>query len=351
MEPVPGTPVAAQSKRANAAAAAPRASRWQRLLGWIVIAYVASIVVLWAWMYRDGDRLWLATLVLFGPRWLCSLPLPFLALAAAVWRRRLLVPLAAAAIVIVFPMMGFQVHLSASAPARPALKVLTCNVEEKVFRPSSLAAVIAEEEPDVVALQEVREGTRFIWPPAWHVVERDEFILASRWPIAERQRVARPGRPDFAAIRYTVQSPDREIQIFNLHLSTPRPGLEAVLSRKTLIDPSGAGQMEAVLRRRAAECAQTSDWIARFPGPKIVVGDFNMPSDSTLFRRCWSSSLTDAFSAVGWGFGFTKISEKGGWSYGARIDHVLFSTPWHCVRCWVGPDIGSDHLPLLAEFE
>jgi vancomycin resistance protein VanJ len=79
-----------------------------------------------------------------------------------------------------------------------------------------------------------------------------------------------------------------------------------------------------------------------------VFGDFNMPLESAIFRRCWSP-LADAFSTAGWGFGFTKTSEKRGWSYGARIDHVLFSPPWRCLRCWVAGDIGSDHLPLVAE--
>ena len=81
----------------------------------------------------------------------------------------------------------------------------------------------------------------------------------------------------------------------------------------------------------------------------IVMGDFNMPVESTIYRRCWPR-LADAFSTSGWGFGFTKTSEKRGWSYGARIDHVLFSPPWRCLRCWVGGEIGSDHLPLVAEF-
>ena len=79
------------------------------------------------------------------------------------------------------------------------------------------------------------------------------------------------------------------------------------------------------------------------------MGDFNMPIESTIYRRCWSG-LSDAFSMAGWGFGFTKISEKLGWSYGARIDHILFCEPWQCLHCWVGGEIGSDHLPLLAEF-
>lgn len=350
LEESPETPTPPEPARQQASSAAGPRSRWRKLLTWLVIIYGISIVVLWLWMVWDGDRGWLATLVLFGPRWMCSIPLPFLTLAAAVYRRVLLVPLTATAVVILFPILGFQVHLPAAARADTTLRVLSCNVDEKRFRISSLAELIVADEIDIVALQEVRENTPYVWPPGWHVVERDQFILASRWPITMREFALRIKPRDIGAIRYRVQSPEREIQVFNLHFSTPRPGLEAVLSRKTLIDPSGVARLAAVLQLRAAESEQISAWVAQFPGAKIVMGDFNTPAESTIFRRCWPS-LADAFSTVGWGLGFTKITGKEGWSYGARIDHVLFSPEWRCLHCWVGPEIGSDHLPLLAEFE
>jgi endonuclease/exonuclease/phosphatase (EEP) superfamily protein YafD len=157
-----------------------------------------------------------------------------------------------------------------------------------------------------------------------------------------------PGK--LASIRYTIELPDGEVDLFNLHLLSPRSGLQAVLDRKTGIDVANVPKLEAVLRLRADESRLVSDWIAQFPGPKIVVGDFNMPIESAIYRHCWSW-LANAFSTAGFGFGFTKITEEQGWSYGARIDHVLYNPPWRCVRAWVGPDIGSDHLPLLVDFE
>ena len=344
-----------ESAKVTAAEPAPpqpaaRVSWGRRVLAWLVAAYGAAIVAMWAWMILDGDRGWLATLVLFGPRWMCSIPLPFLALAAALWHGRLLVPLAAVAVMIAGPIMGLQVHLPARAAPKPSLRVVTCNVDEHVFHVTWLADLIEQEQPDIVALQEIRADTVFIWPPGWHVVERDEFILASRWPIIEREHVRRPVRNGIAAIRFSLQLPDREIQVFNLHLSTPAEGLGEVLSGKAGIDLSAAEHLQKVVERRALESQQTSDWIAGFPGGKIIMGDFNMPSDSTIFRLSWSPWI-DAFSTVGWGLGFTKTSQVGAWSYGSRIDHVLSTPGWRPLRCWIGPDIGSDHMPLVAEFE
>ena len=33
----------------------------------------------------------------------------------------------------------------------------------------------------------------------------------------------------------------------------------------------------------------------------------------------------------------------------ARIDHILVGPGWRPHRCWVGPALRSDHLPLIAD--
>ena len=322
-------------------------SRWQRVLRVLVILYGASTVLLCAWMYWLGDREWLATLVLFGPRWLCGVPLPLLVVAAAVWYRRLLWILAPTAYVLFFPFMGFEAHWPAAVSAPVAFRVLTCNVDQNTFDPAALVELIDARQPDVVALQEVKDATRFIWPDDWHVLQRDEFILASRWPIAMDRSVRKAlDLKQVAAIFYRVELPDREVRIVNLHLRSPRVGIEAVLEGDGV---KGAPQLGAILEARSIESQDVSNWIGDLEGPVIVVGDFNMPSESTVFRRDWTW-MPDAFGQTGWGFGYTKISGTGALAYGSRIDHVLYDAPWSCIRSWVGPSIGSDHSPLFAEF-
>jgi len=203
-----------------------------------------------------------------------------------------------------------------------------------------------------VALQEVRGAPPpLIWPEGWHVVYRDEYLLASRYPIVEAGSALRTTVANkHIGFRYLIQFPDRQVQFFNLHLMTPRSGLEAVLDRRSGLDLSGIPMLEAILRVREAETRLASDWVASFPDAKIVAGDFNMPVDSTIYRDYWTW-LDNAFSTTGFGFGFTKMTEKQGWTYGARIDQILYSPPWTCVRAWVASDIGSDHLPLVADFQ
>ena len=99
--------------------AKPAGRRWlRRGLTLAIITYTASLIVLYLWMRWYGDRQWLATLFLFGPRWICALPLPVLAVGAAIWHRKALGLLMVAGLVIVGPIMGFQLNLASSGPER-----------------------------------------------------------------------------------------------------------------------------------------------------------------------------------------------------------------------------------------
>src|SRR3954468_22974479 len=70
-------------------------------------AYLALAITLWFVLRWTGDRWWVGTLLLFGPRWPWTLPLIVLIPAALLIRRRSIwIPLLCAAWVVVFPVMG-----------------------------------------------------------------------------------------------------------------------------------------------------------------------------------------------------------------------------------------------------
>ena len=84
--------------------------------------------------------------------------------------------------------------------------------------------------------------------------------------------------------------------------------------------------------------------MGRVEGPTVIVGDFNLTDDSAIYRRYWSR-YRDAFATAGLGWGYTKFTRR----IGVRIDHVLAGPGWQFRNCWVGPDVGSDHRPVLAD--
>jgi endonuclease/exonuclease/phosphatase (EEP) superfamily protein YafD len=82
--------------------------------------------------------------------------------------------------------------------------------------------------------------------------------------------------------------------------------------------------------------------------PVIVAGDFNMPADSTIYREVWGRYL-NAFSEKGTGYGRTVFESMRGIKVGVRIDHILAGNGLGIRVCETGPDVGSDHLPLIAD--
>ena len=111
--------------------------------------------------------------------------------------------------------------------------------------------------------------------------------------------------------------------------------------------PSRRGVMveEIADRWRASEKAY--EYVSTLKAPVILAGDFNMPTQSSIYRHHWSA-MCNAFSMAGLGLGYTEWPTIRSWQFGIRIDHIVTGCSWRPVRCWVGPDLGSDHRPLLA---
>jgi vancomycin resistance protein VanJ len=76
----------------------------------------------------------------------------------------------------------------------------------------------------------------------------------------------------------------------------------------------------------------------------VIAGDFNLPVESAIYRQHWAQ-YRNAFSQTGIGSGYTKHTRL----FGVRIDHVLSSKDVQPIRSFVGKDVGSDHLPLIAD--
>ena len=213
---------------------------------------VVSITVLALWLaFRfGGDRWWLATLLLFGPRWIFALPtVPFAALSAF-GQRKLLWVVAASAFVLAFPVLGLCVPWArAFSVAGPRLRVLTYNVGIDAVPADDLAVMIRQVEPDIVAMQECTPATYAHIFSDWHVCDHGDLLIAARFPIQVRQvsstHVPLHEWPRATMLDCVVASPDGEIVVGTLHLPSPRYGLSALVDKMTLIAPSRRGLLEA----------------------------------------------------------------------------------------------------------
>ncbi|HWE97362.1 MAG TPA: endonuclease/exonuclease/phosphatase family protein [Tepidisphaeraceae bacterium] len=321
-----------------------------RAIAWI---YLVAVAGTWALAWWAGERWWPATLILFGPRWVLAVPAIFLIVPVIIFRQWLaLARLIVAGAIIAGPLMGFNVPWRRLAPAAPGiasptgLRVLTCNVHDVPghdFSRQKLAQVIATENVDLVALQEWGGGadSPAVSGPRWHVLTEGDLRLESRWPL---RRVAAilpdPGWVQGGAVAIEVSTPRWQFRFINLHLASPHEAISLTVRRP--FQAAALLTSNSHLRNRQAAAIASAAFAAG--NGVVLAGDFNLPSDSLIYRQ-ELSGLADAFMQGGWGFGWT-YHRRG---TALRIDHVLTGSGWVCRRCWVGPNIGSPHSPLIAE--
>ena len=327
---------------------------------WIAFAVVLGDLAALRWV---GERHWLTTVDLYLPHGLLLVPLGLLALAALVFGpRRLFVVLAAAVLVVLFPIMGLHVGGPAASFATPHLRILTYNVDGGRESLPEIVKEIQEIAPDVVLFQEngaaVGDAVAAALP-GFQTRAVSQFFVASRYPILET--FAPPKIPHLGHERspkfmsYVLDTPLGRLTVFNVHPISPRDGFEDIRGsglraelesgrvfsgdRHNLIDNTRLRrlQVEAIAERaRSVE------------GPVLIAGDTNLPGGSRILADNLGG-FQDAFAEVGSGFGYTYPSNrKVAWM---RIDRILAGPGLRFTRAEVGTRHGSDHYCLYADVE
>lgn len=330
----------------------PRAVRVVSALAW---AYAGGALLAAILLWTLGDVSWIGTIVLFIGRWILLTPLLLLVPAAWIAHRRSLAVLAGATIVIAGPVMGGRVGWRAlgSAPEGVPLRVVTYNANIGAAVALEFHQLLDDWRADVVAIQEcgelLREAVRTA--TGWYSHQVRDLCFLSRYPILDsavmdRSAFARVHEADYEGIggaadvvRYRVETPAGDVSVTNLHLETPRKGLEGVLGGAL-----NFGRLRDNTTLRRLEALHARRWVEAGGHPLVVLGDFNTPVESTIYREHWGT-LTNAFSHVGTGFGFTRLN---GWIR-VRIDHVLAGPGVVPVRVTLGRGTASDHLPVIAD--
>jgi endonuclease/exonuclease/phosphatase (EEP) superfamily protein YafD len=216
------------------------------------------------------------------------------------------------------------------------LRILQANVLVSNTNAPALLALVAREDPDVVVLQE--PNARWL---------RDLAPLTNAYPVF----AAEPREDNFGAAVF-CRLPSASAEIF--HLSDP----EAAPSTRARIAVGGK-TLTVVGTHPLAPCSAYG-WLGRnrytfelarllreTEGPRVVTGDFNNTPWSAHFQTFLSvSGLRD--SAQGRAPQSTWPTFNPPF---ARIplDHCLHSADVRIVDRRLGPDIGSDHLPLLID--
>lgn len=216
-------------------------------------------------------------------------------------------------------------------------RVASINVLTSNRHYSNVVDLIRRENPDAALLLEVDA----VWLAELSALDDHYKLIASRprddnFGIAlyvrrEMDATAElffPGIFGMPAVDANINLPDgRHVRLIGLHTTPPwNPGY----------DRDGRATLDEVAEK-----------IAGMEGPVMLIGDFNVTPWSGKFRRLLArSGLIDSASGHGYLATWPTLASR---VLRIPIDHCLVSPEIKVARRWTGPEVGSDHLPLLVD--
>lgn len=221
-----------------------------------------------------------------------------------------------------------------SSQARPALRVLLANVNSANRDARRIRETVLASQADFVALLEATP---------WLLEQLSD--LADRYP----HRVAAP-REDNFGIALLSRQPFLRAEV--VQFSTA--GLPSIIAELadgprhfTLVATHPLPPVSADLARdRNEQLATLAEFARQSTHPLLLVGDLNISPWSPHFARLLADSgLRDS------GYGISPSWPVGWLPLQIPIDHALFSAGIHIKYRKTGTDLGSDHYPIIVDFQ
>jgi len=215
----------------------------------------------------------------------------------------------------------------------PKLKFLQMNVETENQNYEAVRQLIRAEHPDVVELDEVN---------AKWVQELQELQFGYSYNVVDP-------RQDNFGIAVFSRVPWSAVKV----LSLGDAGVESVTAKLPLGDqtvsvifthPLPPGSPEYT-RLRNGQLDAIAGWVIRQHPPVMILGDLNMTPFSPYFQKLLDKTgLTDSSRGYGlqttWPTQFPFLA--------VAIDHCLLSPGLIAANRRIGPNVGSDHYPLIV---
>jgi endonuclease/exonuclease/phosphatase (EEP) superfamily protein YafD len=224
----------------------------------------------------------------------------------------------------------------------------------------SIAEVIANENPDVIALQEV--DSDILAELKVHLDERrpGQFAFMLGDPITEQAFISRypltlvgTENDHSRVFKVTALTPEGEVALWSVHAyRTNLLGGRNFLSYRN----------PRMHRTPDEQFGWLAEQIKEVSGPLIVMGDFNLPYQAAPLQNL---KLKEAHQEAGWLFDFTfPASNKHSRQISVfgdsvpvsspiplvRLDHIFYNYRWYATRAEsLSDSAGSDHAPVMAD--
>jgi endonuclease/exonuclease/phosphatase (EEP) superfamily protein YafD len=216
-----------------------------------------------------------------------------------------------------------------------SLRFASFNVLTSNTRYADAVAWVRATDPDVIFLPEVDEEWAAELKPLLashphaveHIVEGNfGFACYSKLPIL-KQEIIPCGQMELPLLKLRLQGAEGEFTFFGAHPVPPATEFWA--------------------KDRDAFLKVIADQVQAEPGPVVLAGDLN--------ATAWSHGMKPLFAAGLRGASVSPTWMRGSLVFAVPIDHLLYRGPRekpHAAKCgkhWVGPDLGSDHRPVVSQ--
>jgi vancomycin resistance protein VanJ len=293
---------------------------------------------------RLAEHNWLMTIIAYVPQHPFALVTIGLIIFAFLKRntRALILQIPASVLLLIY-FFGFNIPFGSSHKVQNPipLRVMTYNLYGK----PATSAVLRAANADIICVQESRDENGLLKTlkaalPKFFVAHEGEITILSRYPIRTRkvQHLSRSWR---TILEVDVDVGGTLVRVVSVHFNTLniqggnyyRTHPQTTPKRVT---DSIADRLETM--QKLLEIAKRSNI------PLLVMGDFNTPPRGHLYSTL-KQELEDAFSATGWGFGYSFRSDLPS----LRIDYVWVNRFVRPTRAFMIDTRASDHRPLIAE--
>ena len=283
------------------------------------LQWLVELAAHWQWVYATVGAVAMGLVAWMARRRAWRLAVPALVVAGSfVWQPATLPPAA-----------------EPGAASANVLKVSTANLNLDTTDFTPLRQWLASANaPDVVVLQEFTERAQRAldddaalaahYPHRLALPQPDPFGLAilSRHPLADAQ-VLQPGTDlDTLRLRATLLWNGQPVHLSALH---PMPPISSAFAQAR----------DKALEDEARHLAQAG-------GLSVMAGDLNT---TPWARGLWGAEQAQMRRA---GPGVPTWPNAWGWLSVLPLDHVLASPGWQLVEVHTGPDLCSDHRPMVV---
>lgn len=214
----------------------------------------------------------------------------------------------------------------------PTLKVISFNWLAEDRDRSDIYAWLKQENPDILAIQEIsgREdgvSNALYGLLPYHTQPVADVMILSRFPILKQaNRMINAN----AMLRAELNVENRRLVVWAIHPYTLK-GLDDVKVRDFYL-------------------AEVARYVSQETEPVLMMGDFNATRWDPRFAAIVAEG--DLHEEPALLASPTRMAvRKGIPFFGSPIDHILTSTGNVLSDCHTGPNLGSDHKPLLCNLQ